>query len=249
MGFSDLTREGRLALAVGMAMLGAFSLIWGDLNPGLQPALSMIDGGPPLAYAAGAFLILCGIALFPARLSRQAAFTLAGFWGLWLVLGHFPTVLATPASPVAWVSLSEAAAITVAALLAGFSHYGPAPLRIQLTARGVTGLMLVWFGVVHLMYREAIAGMIPAWMPLRDLWPWVTAAANIAAGLGLISGIKGRLAGTLAGAMFASWILLVHIPHLISQPGNRDEWAALGLNVALIGVVWITGAAAFRKPA
>jgi uncharacterized membrane protein len=98
--------------------------------------------------------------------------------------------------------------------------------------------MLIVFGVVHWMYVEAIAGMIPEWMPGRALWPWVTGAANIAGGLALVSGVMARTAAALVGAMFASWIPLVHLPRLLAAPGDRSEWVACALAFALTGVVW-----------
>lgn len=247
MSLTDLTREGRLSLAAGTAALGAFSLIWGDLNPGLQPPLEVLGQGPVLAYAAGCFLFIAGLTLFASSLTRATGWALGTFWLAWLVLGNSIAVLGAPTDVTAWVALGQVAAIAVAALLVAGSHYGRDTPRLSLTARGVTGLMMVGFGVVHLMYRAAIAGMIPDWMPLHDLWPWVTGAANIAAGLGILTGVLGRWAATLAGLMFASWIALVHIPHLIAAPTDRAEWTAVGLNLALIGVLWIVQGDAWRR--
>ncbi len=249
MSMSDLTREGRLSLAAGMAGLGACSLIWGDLNPGLQPPLELLGQGPALAYATGAFLFLAGICLCAASLTRAAGRALGVFWLAWLVLGNSMAVFAAPADVTAWVALVEVSAIAVAAMLVADSHYGDPTPRLSLTARGVTGLMLVWFGVVHIIYRQAISEMIPGWIPLQDLWPWVTGAANIAAGLAILTGVLGRWAAALTGLMFASWIALVHIPRLMASPTDRAEWTALSLNLALIGVVWIVQGDAWRRSA
>jgi len=246
----DLERPGRMALAGGTLGLGALSLIFGKLNPGLQPPLELLGDGRLLAYGAGGVLAIAGLSLLgPSRLVRNGGLVLGVFWLAWIVLGHGWKVRADLTDVAAWVSLTEAAGMAIAAWLLSRSSEAPPRQGTQWTARMVVGLMLVWFGAVHLIYRGAIAGMIPAWMPAQDLWPWVTGAANIAAGLGLFTGVLGRLAGALAGLMFASWIALVHVPNLIAKPGDQAEWTALALNLALIGVVWLTGSLAFRRPA
>jgi len=117
----------------------------------------------------------------------------------------------------------------------------------RLVARVGVGLMLILFGAVHWMHREAIAGMIPEWMPGRELWPWVTGAANVAAGLALVSGVLAKAAAALVGAMFASWIVLVHLPRLLAAPGDRSEWVAAALAFALTGVVWTLQGALSRN--
>jgi uncharacterized membrane protein YphA (DoxX/SURF4 family) len=244
----DLTRPGRLAFVAGLTGLGVLSLIFGDLAQGLQPPLVLLGSSAILAYVTGGLLTLAALSM-PASgaIARQGGLVVAAYWLAWIVLGHTFAVLANPADPVAWVALSEAAGMVAAALLLSRLEDGEPTPRLRLGARLVVGLMLVWFGVVHLMFRGAIAGMIPHWMPARDLWPWLTGAANIAAGLGVITGVAGRLAAALCGVMFASWIFLVHLPRLLAEPHSRFEWTALALNLCLVGIVWVTSGAALRR--
>jgi uncharacterized membrane protein YphA (DoxX/SURF4 family) len=247
MRIPDLGREGRLALALGTAGLGALSLIFGQLNPGLQPPLELLGGGQPVAYASGAFLFVAGLAFIPSILARIAGLAIAAFWLAWLVFGHTLSLIADSADVAAWVSLAEAAGLAAAAALSAAAHYRPAGPRATLGARLVVGLMLVWFGVVHLMYRAAIAKMIPDWVPMQALWPWFTGAANLAAGLAILTGLFGRPAAFLVGLMYASWVLLVHLPRLMADPDSLTEWTGLALNLCLIGVVWIVQGRGFPR--
>lgn len=152
-------------------------------------------------------------------------------------------LFAAPDDVTLWVSLMELLGMAAALDLI---HRAPARQSARRGLIALIGLMLMVFGLVHWIYVEAIAGMIPAWMPGRPWWPWLTGAANLAAGLALASGVLARTGAMLAGAMFASWIVLVHAPRLISAPGDRAEWIGLALAFALIGVVWSAHAALAR---
>jgi len=245
----DLTLRGRLLFVLGLVGLAALNLVHADLAPGLQPPLPFVGGGPVVAYVSGALLLFAALSLLGHdKLVRQGGLAVAFFWVAWILLGHLAQLTDTPADVVAWVSLSEAASLAAAAWLMSASASGGTGDRTRWAVRLIVGVMLVGFGVVHLTHREAIAGMIPEWMPARDLWPWVTGAANLAAGLAFLSGVMGSLAAVLVGAMFFSWIFLAHIPRLIADVGSRAEWTGLMLNLALIGVVW-TAQRVFVRPA
>jgi uncharacterized membrane protein len=247
MNAPDLERLGRLMLALGMAGLGALGLVFGDFAPGLQPPLAFLGSGTELAYALNGLLLIAALAMFgKPGIAHPAALAVAALWAFWIALGHLPKVWAERGDVVAWVSLAEVAGAAAVAWLLSTDHPSP---RQRWTARVIVGLMLVWFGVVHIQYRSAIAGMIPEWMPLRDVWPFVTGAANIAAGLGIVTGVLGRLGAALVGLMFASWIFLVHVPRLIGAPSSREEWTALALNLVLVGCVWGISAMGFRREA
>jgi len=224
-----LPLPGRQMLAAGLMGFGVISLYFSHLLNGLQP----FDAPQWGIWLNGAVLLLAGAGLAWSRTARPTALTLWGLLTL-LLFTHAPGLVAAPGDAVRWVSAMEVLGLMSAAMLIA------APGRADLTpaARMAVGLMLVVFGVVHWMYVEAIAGMIPEWMPGRALWPWVTGAANIAAGLALVSGVMARLASALVGAMFASWILLVHLPRLLATPGDRSEWVACALAFALTGVAW-----------
>ena len=152
-------------------------------------------------------------------------------------------VQAEPDNAARWVSALEVLGLLAACMMIA----APDRADCRLVARVGVGLMLILFGAVHWMHREAIAGMIPEWMPGRELWPLVTGAANVTAGLALVSGVLAKAAAALAGAMFASWIVLVHLPRLLAAPGDRGEWVAAALAFALTGVVWTLQGALSRN--
>lgn len=229
---------GRLMLAAGLAGFGLIGLWFQHGIDGLEP----FAVATPWVWLNGGILLLGGVGLAVPAMAKRTALVLWGLFTL-LLFTHAPGLIAEPADATHWVSAVEVPGLIAACMLIAT----PERKDFILAARMAVGLMLVVFGVVHWMYVGAIAGMIPDWMPGREFWPWATGAANIAGGLALISGVLARLASALVGTMFASWILLVHLPRLLAAPGERSEWVACALAFALTGVVWTVHGALARS--
>ena len=231
---ADLGMAGRLMLAAGLIGFGLVGLHFHHAMDGLQP----FNLSPPGVWLNSAVLVLGGIGLAWSRIASKAGLALWSLLTL-LLFVHGPGLVAEPANPVRWVSAMEVLGLLAACMLIA----APGRTDLRLAGRIAVGLMLVVFGVVHWLFVEAIAGMIPEWMPGRAIWPLLTGAANIAAGLAIATGVLARPASALVGAMFASWILLVHAPRLLAAPGDRSEWVACALAFALTGVVWTVNGA------
>ena len=105
--------------------------------------------------------------------------------------------------------------------------------RAGLAARLVFGVCTIGHGVMHFVFFKFTADFIPAWIPGHDFWAAATGVAQIAAGVAILSGILGRLAAILTGAMYASWFPLVHIPRVMAHPQSHQEWTSLGIAAAL----------------
>ncbi|HWQ87701.1 DoxX family protein [Brevundimonas sp.] len=236
MGYRDvnLGAPGRLMLAAGLIGFGLIGLYFHHAIDGLEP-FDLTRAG---VWLNSAVLVPGGVGLAWSRTASKAALAL---WALLTVLlfAHAPGLIAEPANPVRWVSALEVLGLLAACMLIT----APGRKDFPLAARVAVGLMLVVFGVVHWLYAEAIAGMIPDWMPGRTIWPLFTGTANMAAGLAIASGVLARPASFLVGAMFASWIVVVHAPRLLAAPGDRSEWVAGALAFALTGVVWTVNGA------
>jgi uncharacterized membrane protein len=96
------------------------------------------------------------------------------------------------------------------------------------------------FGTEHLTDTAGIATIVPQWMPAHTFWVYLVGIALIAAALSITTKIQARLAAMLLGAMFCCFVLLIHIPNIVAQPGNRFFWA-----VGLRDIAFGGGAFAF----
>jgi uncharacterized membrane protein len=88
-------------------------------------------------------------------------------------------------------------------------------------------------GLSHLFYADATAQLVPAWLPLRHGWAYLTGAGHIAAGVAILLGIVPCLAAMLEAAMMSVFTLLVWVPKVLMDPTSRLNWTALCVSAAL----------------
>ncbi len=104
----------------------------------------------------------------------------------------------------------------------------------MLTGRGariIFAVPFIIFGVMHILAGPKMAGYVPAWLPLKTLWVYVTGVALAAAGVAFILGIKARLAAYLLAVLLLVFMLTVHAPGL----PKAASMVAFFKDLALIG--------------
>lgn len=77
------------------------------------------------------------------------------------------------------------------------------------------------FGTEHFTVTDPIASIIPAWIPWHHFWVYLVGACLIAGALSLVTRIQSRLAATLLSLTFFLFVVLMHGPGWLQQPGNR----------------------------
>jgi len=186
-----------------------------------------------MAIVSGATLTVLALWLLVRPSSRIAAFALAGHWTLALVF----TILAAAKAPpnaLNWVPVSQTALFVLASLA---SSNGSGLRHTQMTdVRRPFAVTLVFYGLVHVFQRPLIAGLIPAWIAGAEIWPWITGPIMVVAGIALLAGRAVEVASLAIAAMFASWILIVHLGRIAGDPANSFEWSFALTALALTGV-------------
>jgi len=84
------------------------------------------------------------------------------------------------------------------------------------------------FGTEHFTLTEAIASIVPAWIPWHLFWAYFVGACFIAAGLSLVTGIQARLAASLLALTFFLFVVLMDAPAWTQNPRER-----IGLTLTL----------------
>jgi uncharacterized membrane protein len=238
---------GQILFAMGLAGLGVLSLVFHDFALQWQPVPAGIAAREVLALASGALLVLAAAALLVRRSARTAALVLALFLLSWVLVLQLPRLIMQPLNIAVWLGLCESVALTVGAwvLYAWLDNIPPgtaAGFATTATAVGYARLLLgasmVVFGLSHFAYADFTASMVPAWIPARPAFAYLTGAAHCAAGAALLLGIVPALAVRLEAIMMSAFVLLVHIPAVVAQPTNREQWTALFVATALAGATW-----------
>ncbi|MEO8703846.1 MAG: hypothetical protein ABI867_27595 [Kofleriaceae bacterium] len=221
----------RFVFAGGLLAIGVQNLVCGDFLPELQPVPDWVAGRSGLAYAVGAIVIGAAAFVIAGRHVQRAARVLVVVLGLWVVALHAPQLIANPSNGGAWTSALEILAFAAAAwLLAVAPHAAIAKL--------VFGCTFVGFAILHVIYADYVAFVIPAWIPGHVFWAYATAAAHAAAGLAIASGVVARIAAIMLGAMLGSWVLLLHLPRVV-EANTRPEWTSMLVALTMCGAAWV----------
>ena len=241
---------GRLLFASGLAGLGVLSLWFGDFALSWQPVPDWVPGRTPLAYVSGVLLLAGGVALLGRRtaVAVRAAAVMAIFLTSWLVLLQAPRVATSPGDVGRWLGVGE----TLVLVTGGWVLFIELKKRIATgggrfvanekglrTALVLFAVALPLIGLSHFVYVDATAGMVPAWLPERRTFAYLTGAGHMAAGLGLLFGIVPRLAATMEAAMISGFVVLLHVPGVLAAPRDRLQWTMLCVAMALNGASWV----------
>ena len=149
--------------------------------------------------------------------------------------------------------LFEALAIGAALLVLFAMEVRPSrSLAEAPVALGWLGLVLfavsiAAFGEQHLQYAFFVAPLVPAWIPQHFFWVRFTGVCMLAAAVGLFFPPRAALSGTLLGAMFLLWFLLVHLPRIVVAPRHGAEWTAGLVALAMGSGAWIVAAGRGRR--
>ena len=80
---------------------------------------------------------------------------------------------------------------------------------------------LAAFGTEHFMFAQAIATMVPAWIPWHLFWAYFLGVCFIAAALSLVTRIQTRLAASLLALTFFLFVVLMDVPGWLQNPRDR----------------------------
>lgn len=229
-----LTSAGRYVLALAFVAFGMQDLVCLKPTLGLEPLPGWLPAPWLWAVLSGAVLIGCGLSILINRRAGLAATVAGGLLTFWILALHLPRLVAAPTNGSAWTVGFETLAIVGAA----WTLAGGAARR---AGRLAYGFSLPVFGVLHIIYWQYIVSVLPAWLPWPLFWTYGTAAAFLAAGAAIVSGVHARLAAIWTGIMFLSWVLMLHAPRVALNSSSRAEWTSLLVALAMGGGAWIIG--------
>ncbi|MHA6202862.1 hypothetical protein ACXU4B_00390 [Dyella soli] len=242
-------RPAHVALAISMIALGILGFIYGDVALVWQRIpIPLGPGQTLLAYACAAIELGTGVGLLVRRSARPAALVLLVFLLLWAALLKLPAVVLVPQMEATWLGFGEIAVM----LAGGWVLYaaqagnhatasasfitGPRGIRC---ARLLFALALPMIGLSHFFYGEQTAALVPAWLPSRLGWAYLTGACSIAASLGVLLAICPRLAATLQAVMLGVITVLVWCPAIVAAPSDRTSWTAMVISFAIASGAWL----------
>lgn len=235
----------RVVFAAGILALGLQNLLTGNFMMELQPVPAWVPMRTLLAYLAGSVAVAAAVCIVLGKSVRLAAAALLCLLLSFVLLLHVPRLVANISNGGAWTGALEIFAMAAAACLLA-TQSPPSQRRWIDFVDGTAGIArfcfavtLPAFGVLHFIYRDYVASVIPAWIPAHMFWAYATGVAHIAAGFAIMTNIQARLAATLLTIMFGSWVILLHIPRAAAALDRRPEWTSLFVAITLCGGAWL----------
>ncbi|GAB2592345.1 DoxX family protein [Dyella jejuensis] len=240
--------DGRVTFALAMLALGLLCLFSGDFASVWQPVPADMPGRTYLACGSGTLMALAGAGLLFRRTLATAACVLTAYTLVWLLVLQAPRVIAAPGQEASWGACAEIAILVAASWMLHASAVTPPdkPYCAALTGSKALRMAQLLFaaalpllGLEHLIYAQPTAAMVPAWLPDRIDWAYLTGMAHIAAGLAIGVAVLPRLAAALEAWMMGTFTVLVWIPSVVAAPMQRFAWTGLLISAALTAAAWI----------
>lgn len=91
------------------------------------------------------------------------------------------------------------------------------------------------FGTEHFTVTNAVASIVPAWMPWSRFWVYFVGACFIAAALSLVTGIWARLSASLLAVTFFLFVVMMDAPGYAQDPRDRFALALALRELAFSG--------------
>jgi uncharacterized membrane protein YphA (DoxX/SURF4 family) len=222
---------GRIPFAVAVAAFGIQHVLYAASLPEPVPGPPWTPTGA-LAWIVAAVLLVAAGVIAGGRALRPAAGAAAAVVFFAQAGVHVARLVDDIRKPGPWTGVAELVCLGgVAIALAGARRAG----------RVVYGIPLVVFGVQHIMYADFVATLVPAWIPGQLFWAYFVAAAFFAAAAALATGIRARLAATLLGVMFATFVVVLHVPRAVAAHGAANECTSLLVALAMAGGAFVVG--------
>src|SRR5256714_2590255 len=227
-----MTRSQQPALtlfAIGMIGLGVLALIYGDFAMVWQPVAPWIPGRTVLAYASGVIMLLGGAGLLFRATAAWSARILFPYLIVWMLL-KVPALVVAPQMEAVWLGFGELAVLMSGGwvLFARLAEVREgSPLRFATGENGIRfarmlfAVSLIPIGLSHLVYVKETVELVPAWLPYRVGWAYLTGAGQIACGLGVLFSIFPRTAARAEAGMISLFTLLVWGPKILAAPTTR----------------------------
>lgn len=248
-------QPGQTLMAIGLLGLGVLALRYGDFALVWQPVPEWLPARHAVAYASGVLMLLLGLGLLFRITASLAARVLFPYLILWACL-KLPAILVAPQIEGVWLGLGE-----LTLLLAGGWMLFCRLVEVSPTskfrfvagesgmraARIMFGLSAIPVGLSHLVYVKQTADFVPAWLPFRTGWAYLTGVGQMAAGLGVLFSVLPALAAAAEAGMITCFTLLVWLPAILRAPKERLNWTAFFISWIIGAAGWIVAQNLWRR--
>lgn len=234
---------GQLFIAIAMIAFGIQHFIYLELITRVfAPLLVWIPAHSVFAIFAGILLCLTGAAIIQKTKAWLVCLVLASSIFIMFLIFQLPNLLANPGNPMLWTNAGKALVLAGANLIVAGSIASNAPSSYSKFAEPmmlIGKISLAGFfilaAILHFLYADFVAALIPNWIPAPLFWTYFAAVALIVGALGMFVPKTEFYAAALSALMIFLWVILLHIPRAIADFQNANETTALFEALAMCG--------------
>lgn len=222
-------------------LFGIVALLWHDsdmwhyLHPVPAPLMTIAAWCLALAQIAG------GIGMLFSRAARFASVVL-GIVFVLFSLACIPGIIGAPTTYVQYGNFFEQFSILCGAI-AVYAATGTNRARSSVlgrVARLGLGFCTVSFALAQIVYLKFTASLVPAWIPLGQMfWAMLTTVAFALAAVAILIDRQAQLAMRLMTLMIALFGILVWIPQIAAKPEALANWSEFAENFLIAGAAWL----------
>ncbi len=195
-------------------------------------------------------MFLGGIGLLVRPTAAWSVRILFPYLFIWMCL-KLPALFVAPGMEAVWLGFGELAVLFAGGwvLFARMSEMSELPrespcaaITSQKSIRLAQLFFAVWLipiGLSHIVYVQATKDQVPAWLPYREGWAYLTGAGHIAAGLGVLFSVFPRVAAMAEAGMIGVFTILVWVPRVAAEPKARLPWTAFFISWAIAAGAWV----------
>jgi uncharacterized membrane protein len=253
-----MIRNQQLALVlfvIGMVGMGLLQVVYHDFAYSWQPVPESLPARGTIAVLSGLLIIGASLALLVRATAAVAIRIIFPILVVWQLL-KIPALIAAPGMEAVWLGYGEIAMLLAGGwvLFARLSNLNGSPFFKYITGdRGVRiatiyfAIALLPVGLSHIVYAGITATFVPAWLPFRTGWAYVTGFGQMACGLGVLFSVLPRAAAMIETAMLAIFAFLVWGPQtwFSSTPVMPNTPPGIRLPLTAFLITWVIGASAF----
>ncbi|HEY6528170.1 MAG TPA: hypothetical protein VIZ65_05710 [Cellvibrionaceae bacterium] len=234
---------GYLFIAVALIAFGIQHFIYLDfITRVFAPFPTWIPAHAIFAVFAGVFLCLTGAAILQKTYACILCLALAGTILLMFIIVQLPNLIANLSNPMIWTNAGKALVLAGVSLIAAGSLAKNEPKfcgKLSVPMISLGKLFLAGFfmlaAVMHFLYADFVATLIPTWIPAHLFWTYFAAIALIAGALGMFISKTKFYAAALLALMIFLWLILLHAPRAIADLHNANETTAFFEALAMCG--------------
>jgi uncharacterized membrane protein YphA (DoxX/SURF4 family) len=242
---------GRHVFGLAAILLGVVGLWSGKLAGVWQPMPDFAEHWTAFPYLIAAAFLVGGVSVQSRRTEAFGGYLLAALFAFFAAM-WVKRILLLPLVFGTWGGTAEELAMALGGVLIALRTRWAQPWRetpALEVVRILFGICVIAFGFNHFLALKATSGFVPAWIPpSQGFWAVATGAADVAAGLAIISGILAPLAVRLLTLMFVGFEALIWVPVVAAAPRDPAAWTPTAVNLALIGTVWVLADALSKRP-